>query len=361
MARETIGYTRLEWNCPNCGTKNPGPQKTCLNCGGPQPENVSFQQADQNVLLTDKEEIEKAKAGADIHCPFCGTRNPAGTTICSQCGGNIKEGMRRASGTVIGAFQDRPQAEIKCERCGSLNPASAVNCQKCGAPMGKDQSTPPASPLPQPASKSNKTILIIIGAAFLFLCIAAIALISFLNNTEGVRGTVDQVIWTRSIAVEMFGPVNREGWRENVPSDAVLGTCEKRYHHSQSDPVADAEKICGTPYTVDQGSGYGEVVQDCEYRVYLDYCQYTIDDWKVVDTVKINGNDNSPSWPNPPLANNQRFGQRDESYTIRFSTSNGDYQYQTTDADLFTQCRVGSKWILNINPLGSVLSIEPAN
>jgi len=84
MAKETVGYVRLEWVLPNCGAKNPGPQKTCSSCGAAQPTNVKFQQAAQEEIITDKEELSRAATGPDIHCPYCGARNPAGTKNCTS-------------------------------------------------------------------------------------------------------------------------------------------------------------------------------------------------------------------------------------------------------------------------------------
>ena len=89
MARKSLGHTKLIWICPNCQTRNPGPKKSCTTCGSPQPENVVFVQADHEIMISDKEEIRKAKKGADIHCPYCGTRNSNDVKICIQCGGKI--------------------------------------------------------------------------------------------------------------------------------------------------------------------------------------------------------------------------------------------------------------------------------
>ncbi|MGQ9683479.1 MAG: zinc finger protein [Anaerolineae bacterium] len=79
MPKESLGYVRLEWTCPNCGTRNPGPQNKCAGCGAPQPADTAFTQAPQEQLLTDQAEIARAVSGADVHCPYCGARNPAGS------------------------------------------------------------------------------------------------------------------------------------------------------------------------------------------------------------------------------------------------------------------------------------------
>src|SRR5258707_1924805 len=108
MSKKTLGYMELEWTCPNCGNKNPGMVKTCKACGSPQPENVQFGVAEQAELLKDAQKIAQSQKGADIHCPFCGTRNPADARSCSQCGGDLTGGAQRVSGTVIGAGANAP-------------------------------------------------------------------------------------------------------------------------------------------------------------------------------------------------------------------------------------------------------------
>jgi hypothetical protein len=40
-------------------------------------------------MVTDEKAVQAAQAGADIHCAFCGTRNPATAKVCSQCGADL--------------------------------------------------------------------------------------------------------------------------------------------------------------------------------------------------------------------------------------------------------------------------------
>ena len=47
MARKTLGFVPLIWQCPHCETQNPGPIKTCTSCGAPQPDNVDFKTVDE--------------------------------------------------------------------------------------------------------------------------------------------------------------------------------------------------------------------------------------------------------------------------------------------------------------------------
>jgi sarcosine oxidase delta subunit len=122
MARKKIGHVELQWTCPNCNGVNPGPEKHCGNCGAPQPDNVKFEQAERQELITDEEKIAQAEAGADIHCPYCGSRNSAGAEICHKCGGDLVAGVKRESGQVVGAYKTGPVSMIPCPHCGEENP-----------------------------------------------------------------------------------------------------------------------------------------------------------------------------------------------------------------------------------------------
>ncbi len=358
MTKKSVGYVKLQWTCPNCGTKNPGPQKTCTSCGYPQPDDVEFEQAASEELLKDKAEIAKAKKGPDIHCFYCGARNPADAKTCSQCGGDLTQGSKRKAGKVVGAHKKGPAGTIICQSCGSEVPADAPKCPNCGASLSKPKPKP-ARAQSVPAKGLNKWV-VLAGLALLLLAMFFCGF--FLFSTKDFSGTVAGVAWKRSIAIEAFGPVEYEDWKDNLPAAATVGLCKPKIYHTQDTPPADkstAKEVCGTPYTVDKGSGYGEVVQDCRYEVYKDWCSYTVDEWQAVDTVKLQGRDYNPQWPgNLNLNNNRREGARSEEYEIIFDAGGERYTYTTRDFTLFQQAQPGSKWILTVNKLGGVTHIE---
>lgn len=360
MPQESLGFVKLEWTCPKCGSRNPGPQKTCHGCGGPQPENVQFEKAEHQEIITDQSEIELAKAGPDIHCAFCGARNPAGAVTCSQCGADLAEGVKRQTGQVVGAFSSKPVKEISCPRCSAPNPDTALQCAQCGAPLTKSPAGIPSTNLTPVKSKTNP-LLLVLGIVFGVLCISAIAF--FVINslrTEAINGVVTNANWVSTIAVEALQPVRYQGWREDIPEKASVGSCSQKLHHVQDQPAPDSVKVCGTPYQVDKGSGFAEVMQDCQYEVYQDYCEYTVMEWQQVNEFRLEGQDYSPIWPEIQLSSDQREGQRDQIFTILFSSTEGQYTYTTSDYDLFQQLQINSQWILEINGLGHIVSIEPA-
>jgi ribosomal protein L40E len=354
MPQETLGYTELEWVCPSCQTRNPGLVKTCKSCGAAQPPDVEFIQPVREELIKDEKKLAAAQAGPDIHCPYCGARNPGGTAVCTNCGGDLKEGKVRAAGQVLGAHRTGPAMETACPNCGELNADTAANCKKCGAPL-----TPPPATL-APAPKQTKLPLgciIALGAAALLI----IVFIVMATNTETLVGTVQSGEWQRIIAIQEIGPVAKEDFRTNIPTGAQIQTCGKSYYGMSDSPAPDSTQVCGTPYTINQGSGAGKVVQDCQYRVYKDYCKYTVEEWKTINQIVARGSDLNPVWPaQPSLTNKQRLGDQTEQYKINFNSNKGNYTYTTNKETVYKQAAPGTRWTLTVNGLGDLVKIELA-
>ena len=354
MTKQTVGYVELEWECPNCGTRNPGTVKKCSACGFPQPEDVVFQQGAQDVLIADPDKIEQAKLGPDIHCPYCGTRNLAGTERCKQCGGDLEEARRREAGQVIGAFQPDEAPPVVCPACGSENPATAVKCSNCGATLAKPQR--PAKPTPKtPAPSAPRWLIPAVLGAILVICLGMVFLQS---RTHDTVGEVSGVQWTRRILIQALVPVQREAWQDDLPGNAQVGTCSQELHHVSPDPEPDSVEVCGTPYVVDTGTGVGEVVKDCQYEVYRPRCRYTVLAWVAVAPIVAQGRDYSPQWPATVLGEDQREAGREESYVVLFSSDGDTYRYPVRSADELSRFTPGSRWRLQVNTFGTVQEVE---
>jgi len=313
MARKSLGFIPLIWECPSCGTQNPGPIKTCTSCGAPQPDDIAFTKVDEEKFnfIKDESLIRMAKAGPDIHCPYCGTRNLAVAKLCTNCGGELTMGGKaRVAGKRVGS-----SAEAKL---------------------------PTPAAVPSPKKKTSRAVMIF-GAIAVCACIAVL------------------ISWQRAIAVEAYTTVTERDWLDEIPPSADVVACSQEYRYTSDVPVANATEECGEPYVEDTGTGVGEVVQDCSYKVYDDYCEYTVMDWVVVDTVTETGQDLNPAWPFLNLASGQREGLRNEDYTITFRGDGETYTYTTTDSNLFMLAEPGSRWNLAVNTFGAVQSIEPAD
>ena len=354
MAKETLGYIRMVWVCPNCQNKNPGNFRFCRGCGAAQPTDVQFQQDAGAQLLSDPKEIQQAAAGADIHCGYCGARNPATNKECAACGADLASGTRREMGTVVGAFAPAAVPQVACPNCGTLNPADAMQCKGCGASLGV--SAAPAAPA-APARKFPWLVAVIIA---LGLC-GVIALIMLLSRTSDVSSSVSGRSWERVVSIVALQPVERSDWRSDIPAGVDLGSCEQRLFTVAEEPQGDnSVKVCGTPYSKDLGNGYAEVVQDCKFEVYADYCSYTVDEWRQVDQVVEQGTKGRPSWPVITLKEGQQEGDREEVYTIQFQTEDGLKTYRTTNENLYNSAVPGTDWNLTINAFGEIVDIQPA-
>jgi ribosomal protein L40E len=346
--RRSKGFIQLEWECPNCNTRNPGPVKTCQSCGAPQPDNVQFVQPAERKMVTDENAVKAAQAGADIHCGFCGTRNPATATVCSQCGGDLKEGKARQAGRVLEPAQAAPKTVV-CANCGTENPGTNTICSKCGVPLPRavEDRPEPVMAAPAPAAlkpkKTNWLLLGGIGGALVLCCIAA--LILFVFPSSSVQATVTDVQWQTSVPVQEEREVRYNDEAGDPPGGAYDVSCR-----------TESEEICEEK-TVDTGTGYGEVVEECHTES-TDYCSYTVLEWETIQTYTLEGNDLYPVYSSPNVSSDQRLGSASEDLTVYFDTEDGTKTYAPGSVDEFQQFQPGSVWTLKMNALGAVLDVE---
>jgi len=348
--RRSLGFVENEWKCPNCDTRNKGSQKTCENCGAPQPENVQFELPHEQKFVKDEESIIAASAGADIHCGFCGTRNPATARTCSQCGGDLKEGAARKTGRIMQAPPPQPKI-IKCQNCGTGNPSGNSTCSNCGAALPKVQGSQAPLPMPaKPAEKpagTKKTNWVLVGSllgALALCCIVAGFLFFF--PTSSVEGTVTNVHWQTNVPVQEIQPVRYTDERGNPPSNAYNESCR-----------TESREVCEQK-SVDRGNGFSEVVEEC-YTESDQYCSYTVDEWTIIQNYPLDGNDLQPVYASPSLASDQRTGDKSAEFTVVFSTDDGPETYSPGSVSEFQMFTLGSSWNLKLNALGGVVSVEP--
>lgn len=350
--KESKGFVELEWVCPNCDGRNKGSKKTCGNCGAPQPDNVKFQRAMDEKIVTDEKTVEAAKAGADIHCGFCGTRNPATAATCSQCGADLKEGKAREAGRELQAAPTPPKV-IACTNCGAENPGSERVCKQCGSPLPRTAESVAVRPAPaqavaSPAIKTEKKkvnwlLFGGIGALLLICCIAFVLI--FAVPSKSVQGTVTDVQWQTSVPVQEMQTVNYSNERGSPPSGAYNLSCQ-----------TVSEEVCEEK-TVDKGNGFAEIVKEC-HTVDEKYCDYTVDEWTTIQTYTLDGNDLFPVYEDPNISSDQRLGSTSETFTVTFSTPDGQETYTLDSVDEFQQFEIGSVWTLKMNAMGGVLDVE---
>ena len=338
MARRVLGYVELVWTCDSCGTRNPGPIRSCTACGAPQPIEVKFEHVDAATFNFIKDEalIRMAKSGPDKHCPYCGTRNLAETANCLKCGGDLTVGATsRPAGSVVEEAADpAPQAG------------------QAGQVLREQTVQVPKKPMPK--------WLPVIGILLLIICCVFGGIyLSRMLKTYQMSAVVAQTYWQRQVEVESYQAVRKSDWESNIPSSADPYNCDWRHRYDSDTPQANSEEICGEPYTVDTGTGVGEVVQDCYYEVYEEYCSYDVMEWVVVDTLSLDGYTTVASWPgSSSLTSDQRLGKTSESYLITFDADGKEYPYRTSSYDLFQEATIGSRWLIEVNGLGAVTSIK---
>jgi hypothetical protein len=365
MVKKTVGYVDLEWTCPRCGNRNLGVNKKCSSCGAAQPQDVQFDVgAASSTLIEDEAKIQQAKSGPDIHCPYCGARNVAGAQRCKVCGGGLEGGQARQVGQVVGALPTGSAEPVKCPTCGALNAASATRCESCGALLPKPQAPPPPAVVTpaKPAGRIPIALIAVVGIVLVVACIA-IALLSGGDRggaTQQVTAQVSDTAWKRAILVQALLPVQRQGWEPEIPSGATVGNCEERLYRTLDEPAPGSVEVCGTPYVQDTGTGMGEVVQDCQYQVFEDYCDYTVLGWQAIAPIVLAGEGLNPAWPSQRLNDQQREAGREEEYVVTFQTEDGPVRFTVPSLEQFQQFTQGSRWTLEIDSRGRVVGVEPA-
>lgn len=332
-------------------------QKSCQACGAPQPENVQFEVGQNRDLITDAGKAASAAKGPDIHCPFCGTRNPVDAKVCIQCGGDLQEGIHRESGRVLTGGPSNEAGPVTCPHCGTLNPPGRTTCRSCGASLAKPPDSTPASgvALAKKESVFRPWMLLPVAGVLALICVIAGF---FLFRTSALAGVVQTTHWQRVIAIEAQREITRETWRDQLPAGANTLSCQQEYRSRQDSPAAGATAVCSTQL-VDQGNGSAKVVESCYYEIYDDYCKYQALEWQAVNKSISEGSDLQPYWPQVNLAADQREGGRTENYTVYFGTRDGVKEFTTTDAGLYGQLQPGTEWTLSVNNFGTIVSVSP--
>jgi hypothetical protein len=109
------------------------------------------------------------------------------------------------------------------------------------------------------------------------------------------------------------------------------------------------------------GNGQAEIVTDCYYEIYDDKCSYTLNEWTAIDRLVVSGDALDPIWPSDSnLAAGERPGERGESYEVVLTADGKAYTYSPDSETEFFSFAPASRWLLGINALGGILTIEPA-
>jgi len=209
----------LTWQCSSCSGQNRGRDMACSQCGNPKEERETYEMpADVAAApaVTDPRLLE-ARAGANWRCRFCGSSARARSGACAQCGAG-EEGERPAPPQALRFQPARAPSAWRTSAwrmpliIGSGVVAAVIALAVVATAGLRSSRSSSMGPSPQPV-------------------VVAPAPPSFHDadaSTSGAR-------YVHSIEVERWRLVEREGFAEAKPADAVdpREKGERVHHHER--------------------------------------------------------------------------------------------------------------------------------
>ncbi|OGK12762.1 MAG: hypothetical protein A2W80_18355 [Candidatus Riflebacteria bacterium GWC2_50_8] len=358
------------WICPNCDAKNRGAEQQCDACGAIRSENVQFHCDSDAPVITDEEELKKAKAGPDWICPFCSNTSPSSSPNCTGCGSARDSGKKRAVKEI---------------------PPGGAPAQK-----GPGQPKAPAPPMP-PAFKIGCGIIVLLFLIFSFL--------SCRETPDKIEITDNQ--WTRVIERSEYKTVQESAWQNEVPQAAIrLSSNREIRDHKQ---IPDGFENVQETYTekvkigedkvedgkIDLGNGRFQVkykmvpkykdeqrtrmVKQQKFRkepIYDEKVTYNIDRWIDIAPVELKGTQDEPKWPEagvikntPPQVGDVSEKARNETYVVKVKRLSDGKEHEVKkmrDKELtfeqFMKLRKGTQWDAIFSGLGDLreIKLDPA-
>ena len=234
---------------------------------------------------------------------------------------------------------------MTCPSCGAGNPTTAASCFQCGAPLGAQASVKGAGKT-SPENKPGKARKILPILLLALLACGGLFYALFLRPARAVTAQVSEVYWQTTVAVEEMQAVRYTDQTGSPPSEA--------YDVSSR---TETTRVCEET-TVDRGNGYAEVIEEC-YDEEHTYYSYTLDEWVTVDTYSLEGRTLQPEYAQPPVQAGQRLGRQDVRFQVTFSADGESWTYTPDSLAEFQRYRPGSRWQLQLNALGGIVSVSP--
>lgn len=322
MSKLVMGY----WDCPFCGSKGiRGNVVNCPSCGRARGE-VQFYMKDHtegdtreeneraDVEYLDEEQAKYVSKNPDWYCSFCNSLNSDNAQFCGNCGASRAD----SESNYFGMLQKKKEREAA------------------------EEAAQPQTARPQVRSRKPLYILLAVVAALVLFFVWING-----NKTSGDL-KITRIDWTRTIDIEENRMFSESGWE--LPAGAEQTDARNELHHYDSVldhyenvEVQRSRQVIDhyeTYYTYsDNGNGtfseipherpvygteyYTETVQQPVYRQVPRYATkyyYNIWRWVTSRTASASGQDHDTRWPDPALGENEREGQRGETY--RFSVEN---------------------------------------
>ncbi len=192
------------------------------------------------------------------------------------------------------------------------------------------------------------------------MIIGIISLISLGAKKTDLIGSLNESEWERTIAIEQFGPVEKDDWQDQIPSNAQMGSCSDKVRDTSDTPSGNSVEVCGAPYKVDKGTVWQKWCRIANMKSMIHIVPIP---WMngYGEALVAKGSGSNVSWPALSLDSTQRESGRSERYILSFLSSGDYFSYETSDYQLYQKAQPGSSWKLIINGFGDVVSIEPAN
>lgn len=317
------------WDCKYCGTdKIGGLTKHCPCCGHPQDTDIEFYLGEEKKYLEDDIAKEYGQ-GADWVCPYCGALNRTHYKFCATCGSAKDEGNKDY-------FQaQQAKQEQAAQRQAANQPA-------------------------QPKKKGGKGLLILIA-------LAAILFFIFMPRSADTQVTAKS--WSRSVDVQVEKTVQESDWE--VPAGGRLVSQQQEIHHydsvidhyetrtrqvaervydGQDEHVEHINNGDGTftehvYYTDRYRTEYHDETYEAPVYVqvprYATKYTYDIERWVYDRTLKEEGTDDEPKWPELTLGDKERKGDTAERYTVVLTDKKGTSYTCQIALSLWEQLKVG--------------------
>ena len=324
MTSKDQGTYQMLWDCPYCGTKAllGLDHRHCPACGSAQDEGARYFPTDENRIAV----ADHVYHGADNDCPACSTPNAAIAKHCVNCGSPMDEA-----------------AQVKLKEEPEPEPDPKERNRKRRRKKKKNQE--------DAAGKKKKGL----GVAGLIGCFGLLIIIVVLVAIFWKKPVAIEVAghaWERSVQIEQFGPKQDAAWCDQMPSDAYA--VSRREEVRDHDEVPDGQ-TCTTKRR-DNGDGTYTEYQDCKPKtkrvpVYDSKCSFTVDRWQPSRKPTVGGDlDDARAWPEVKLSKTgecvgcEREGRKAQTYTVRYTSVDGDTFTCDWPEAKWAGLQVGSRW-----------------
>ncbi|NJL04591.1 MAG: hypothetical protein HC911_06715 [Chloroflexaceae bacterium] len=346
------------WDCRYCGSKGVrGRDIACPACGHVRDKEVRFYLPEEADEVLDAALLQRAKAGVDWLCAFCGTSNVATAEQCRQCGASKAESNQH-----------------QAEKTYTLDQV----------PRSAKAPKPTPAPAPPPSKSGGCGSVVAIAAVLLLFFVGLGAWLLWPRSSEMA---ITGYSWERTIAIEELQTVTEEGWeipaggRRLSERQAVYGYNQVLTgYETRTRNVSEQVQVGTETYTCGQrdlGNGFFEEVQ-CDRPVYETRTRsetyeepiyqavpimrtsytYEIDRWRVVTTRRVGGSNRRAEWPTLNLRDNQRAGTRTEQYIVVLEDGNRRrYELEVSQAQ-WEALREGQRVEVQTDAFGKPISIE---